>query len=424
MITKEELKKIILDQKESFNNNQEYITRDLSLSEYISTDPIIIISGVRRCGKSTLLKIIKNKILKNKDLNYLYCDFSDERLNSLTITDLQNIYEIFLEKYESGKKYFFFDEIQYVVGWEKFVNRLYEKENAKIFITGSNGSLLSSEISTVLTGRNKVLELYPFSFKEYIAARKETIDINNLSTKENIELNKYFDDYFNIGGFPYVVNTNDTQILKEYYTNIIYKDIIVRKKIRQVKEIKEIISFLSNNIGQIISYNKIIANSKIKSTSTIKNFIDYLNEAYILFTLSKYDKSIRKQIQNPKKSYFIDIGMVRKISVNFSENNGWYLENIVFLELLRKHKEIYYYKNNKNQECDFIIKEGTQIKEAIQVSYEINQKTETREMEGLISAIKTHNLAEGIIITKEQEEIRVIDGYKIKIVPIAKWLLS
>jgi uncharacterized protein len=424
MITKSELKKVILDQEESFNNNQEYITRNLSLDEYINTDPIIIISGVRRCGKSTLLKIIKNKIFKDKATNYLYCDFSDERLNNLATTDLQIIYEIFLEKYESGKKYFFFDEIQYIPGWEKFVNRLYEKENAKIFITGSNGSLLSSEISTVLTGRNKVIELYPFSFKEYITAKKETIDLNNLSTKENIKLNKYFEDYFNIGGFPYVVNTNDTQILKEYYTNIIYKDIIARKKIRQVKEIKEIISFLLNNIGQIISYNKIIDNSNIKSTSTIKNFIDYLNEAYILFTLSKYDKSIRKQIQNSKKSYFIDVGMARKISVNFSENNGWYLENVVFLELLRRHKEIYYYKGRKNQECDFVVKKGTQIKEAIQVSYEINKKTETREIEGLIDAIKVYNLKEGTIITKDQEETKIIDGYKIKIVPIAKWLLE
>jgi uncharacterized protein len=248
--------------------------------------------------------------------------------------------------------------------------------------------------------------------------------LNNLSTKENIKLNKYFEDYFNIGGFPYVVNTNDTQILKEYYTNIIYKDIIARKKIRQVKEIKEIISFLLNNIGQIISYNKIIDNSNIKSTSTIKNFIDYLNEAYILFTLSKYDKSIRKQIQNSKKSYFIDVGMARKISVNFSENNGWYLENVVFLELLRRHKEIYYYKGRKNQECDFVVKKGTQIKEAIQVSYEINKKTETREIEGLIDAIKVYNLKEGTIITKDQEETKIIDGYKIKIVPIAKWLLE
>ena len=419
MITKDELKKVILDQRESFEKSENIIQRQVDLKSYINYDSIVVISGVRRCGKSTLLKIIKTKI-NPKD--YLYCDFSDERLNNLKIADLQLIYEIFLEKYESGKKYFFFDEIQYVNGWEKFVNRLYEKEEAKIFVTGSNSSLLSSEISSVLTGRNKVIELYPFSFKEYITAKKETIDINNLSTKEGIKLNKYFDDYFNIGGFPHVINTNDVQILKEYYTNIIYKDIIVRKKIRQVKEIKEIISFLLNNIGQIISYKKIIANSEIKSTSTIKNFIDYLNEAYILFTLSKYDKSIRKQIQNPKKSYFIDIGMVRKISVNFSENNGWYLENVVFLELLRRNKEIYYHK--KEKECDFVVKEGTQIKEAIQVSYEMNQKTETREIEGLINAIKTYNLKEGIIITRDQEETRIVEGYKIKIIPIAKWLLE
>jgi len=421
MMQKEDLRKILLDQKENFEEPKPYINRDINLEEYTNTEPIIIISGIRRCGKSTLLKIIKDKLTKTKKINYLYCDFSDDRLDNLTTPDLQKIYEIYLETYKDEKKYFFFDEIQYITGWEKFVNRLFEKENAKIFITGSNGALLSSEISTVLTGRNKVIELYPFSFKEYMT-NKDPININHLSTKDNIRLNKYFDDYFTIGGFPYVVNTNDTKILKEYYTNIIYKDIITRKKIRQVKEIKEIILFLLNNIGQIVSYNKIIENSKIKSTSTIKNFIEYLNEAYILFTLSKYDKSIRKQIQNPKKVYFIDIGLARQISVNFSENKGWYLENIIFLELLRRKKEIYYHKNGK--ECDFLIKESTKIKEAIQVAYEINNKNKQREIDGLINAIKTYNLKEGTIITREQEETYIIEEYKIKIIPITKWLLS
>lgn len=418
MLTKEELKKILLDQKESFDKPQDFINRQIDLAYYISHDPIVVIRGVRRCGKSTLLKIIKTKI--NPD-NYLYCDFSDERLNDLALKDLQNIYELFLENYNSGKKYFFFDEIQYVIGWEKFVNRLYEKENAKIFVTGSNSTLLSSEISTVLTGRNKVIELLPLSFKEYFSS-KEKIDLQNLSTKEEIKLNKYFEEYFNLGGFPYVLKNKDPQILKEYYSNILYKDIIVRKKIRQVKEIKEISLFLINNVAQIVSYKNIIDNSNIKSTSTIKNFIDYFSESYLLFTLSKYDFSIRKQIQNSKKIYFIDVGLLRQISTGFSENNGWFLENLVFLELLRREKEIYYFK--KEKECDFLIKENKKIIEAIQVTYELNIKNETREIEGLIYALKSHNLTEGLIITKEQEQTRKIEGYTIKIVPITKWLLD
>lgn len=418
MLTKEEIKKILLDQKEYFDKFQEFIEREIDLSPYIDNDPIIVISGIRRCGKSTLLKIIKKKL---NPKNYLYCDFSDERFNNLKLKDLQTIYEIFLESYTSGKKHFFFDEMQYIKGWEKFVNRLYEKEEAKIFITGSNSTLLSSEISTVLTGRNKVIELFPLSFKEYLNS-KEIIDLQNLSTKEKIKLNKYFEEYFNLGGFPYVLKTKDSQILKEYYSNILYKDIIVRKKIRQVKELKEISLFLINNVSQIISYKQIILNSNIKSTSTIKNFIDYLSEGYLLFTLSKYDASIRKQLQNPKKIYFIDTGLLKQVNIGFSENNGRFLENLVFIELLRRKKEIYYFKEEK--ECDFVIKTNKKITQAIQVTYELNTKNEKREIEGLISALKAHNLKEGSIITKEQEEIKKIQDYTIKIVPIFKWLLE
>jgi len=418
MVTKEELKKILLDQKESFDKPQEFIDRQIDLTSYIMHDPIVVISGVRRCGKSTLLKIIKTKLNPN---NYLYCDFSDERLNNLTLRDLQIIYELFLENYCSGKKYFFFDEMQYIKGWEKFVNRLYEKEDAKIFVTGSNSTLLSSEISTVLTGRNKVIELLPLSFKEYLYS-KEQINLLNLSTKEEVKLNKCFEEYFNLGGFPYVLKTKDTQILKEYYSNILYRDTIVRKKIRQIKEIKEISLFLINNVAQIVSYKKIILNSNIKSTSTIKNFIDYLSESYLLFTVSKFDLSIRKQIQNSKKIYFIDVGLLRQISVGFSDNDGWFLENLVFIELLRRRKETYYFK--KEKECDFVIKENKKIVQAIQVTYELNSKNEDREIDGLISAMKSNNLKEGIIITKSQESIKKIENYTIKIIPITKWLLS
>lgn len=332
------------------------------------------------------------------------------------------LYEIFLEGYSSGKKYFFFDEIQCVEGWEKFVNRLYEKENAKVFVTGSNSSLLSSEISSVLTGRNKVLELYPLSFKEYLKTRKD-IAIG-ASTKSQIALNKCFDDYFYLGGFPYVLKTKDVQILKDYYSNILYKDIIVRKKIRQVKDIKEISLFLMNNVGQLCSYNQIIKNSGIKSTSTIKNFIDFLSEAYLFFTVPKYDFSVRKQIQNPKKIYFIDVGMLRQVGICFSKNSWWLLENLVFLELKRQGKEIYYYRNRQGNECDFIIRQGLNITQAIQVCFELNPNTEEREIAGLVSALDEFKLKQGTIITKEKEGTIKSGGHTIRLVPISKWLLE
>jgi uncharacterized protein len=407
---KEEIRKIIFDQKENFEKTEDYFKRDIDLDKYINTEPIIIISGIRRAGKSTLLKIIKNKININNENNYLYLDFSDDRLNNFTIDDFQKTYEIYLENYNKGKKYFFFDEIQYIKGWEKFVNRLYEKEKIKIFITGSNSSLLSSEISSVLTGRNKVITLYPLSFKEYI---NNKIDLIKPSTKINLQINQLFEEYFKLGGFPYVLRTKDSDILKEYYTNIVYKDIIVRKKIRQIKEI---------NVGQILSYNKILKHSKIKSTSTIKNFIEYLNEVFLIFTISKYGSSIRKQNQNPKKTYFIDTGILNKINTLSTENKGWLLENIIFLELLRNNHDIFYYK--KESECDFLVKEGLKITKAIQVTYYLTNKNKEREINGLIDAMKNHNLKEGIIITREQQETINLNEYKIKVIPVWKWLLN
>jgi len=422
MISKETLKDILLDQKEYILSEIKYVDRDINLDEYINNNLVTIICGVRRCGKSTLLRIFLNKIIKNnQNITYLYCDFSDERLNKFELDDFQKIFEIFLEKYKDGKKYFFFDEIQSINGWEKFANRMYEKENAKLFITGSNKSLLRSDTSTVLTGRQRLLELYPFSFREFLKIKPNNFNILNLTTKERMKLSNYFEEYFQITGFPYPLEINDKRTLQEYFNNILYKDIISKNKIKQVQEIKDIVLFLANNIGQTISYGNLCDFSGIKSKSTIKKYINYLKEAYLVFTISKYDKSIRKQIQNPKKIYFVDVGFARIIGTPSSENKGWYLENIIYLELLRRKKEIYYNKNGN--ECDFLIKNGIVISEAIQATYEINNKTKDREVQGLISALKKYNLKEGTIITRDQEETSTIDGYKIKIVPIYKWLL-
>ncbi|MEI8364614.1 MAG: AAA family ATPase, partial [archaeon] len=218
MISKETLKDILLDQKEYILSEIKYVDRDINLDEYINNNLVTIICGVRRCGKSTLLRIFLNKIIKNnQNITYLYCDFSDERLNKFEIDDFQKLFEIFLETYKDGKKYFFFDEIQSINGWEKFANRMYEKENAKLFITGSNKSLLRSDTSTVLTGRQRLLELYPFSFREFLKIKPNNFNILNLTTKERMKLSNYFEEYFQITGFPYPLEIKDKRTLQEYF---------------------------------------------------------------------------------------------------------------------------------------------------------------------------------------------------------------
>jgi len=427
MISKIDLRKILADQKQEFFKEDEFIDREINVEPYLSNNLIILISGVRRCGKSTLMKIIRAKLLEKgvKKENIFYCDFSDERLVDFKTSDFQSLFEVFMEDNPSKEKYMFFDEVQSIDNWEKFINRMYEKESAKVFVTGSNGTLLSSEMATYLTGRNEVIELYPFSFREFLKLNDIRYEnIKSITTKETLKYKNLLYKYLDIGGFPYIIKTEDNQILSEYYKNIIYRDVIVRNSIEQVAEIKEIALFLFNNVGQTISYGKIQDYVKIKSVSTVKNYLDYLRNAFLFFTLSKYDNSVKKQILNPKKIYSIDTGLTKKLSVSISKNIGWLLENTVFLELLRRKEEIYYYKNG--HECDFVLREGTKIKEAIQVTQELNRNTEEREISGLIAAMKEYGLKKGLILTEEQEETRKkVEGkYTIEIKPIWKWLLE
>ena len=410
---KENVKQIISEQRVVFEREIKIVERKIPTT-LLDSPKIVVITGVRRCGKSTLLRQISKEIK-----NYGYVNFEDERFLDFTYKDFNALLEALLELNRNIKT-FFFDEIQNVEGWERFVRRLFT-EGYKIFVTGSNANLLSSEIATSLTGRNLKLELYPFSFKEYLKYIDFSIK-KVYTTKERAAILNCLEEYINFGGFPEVVISKNFEELSELYQDIIIKDLLVRLKIRDTKDFRELALYLLSNVANKISYNKLKNILEFSNTSKVKNYVDFLTEAYMFFTVNKYSPSIRKQIVGNRKVYAVDQGIINAVAFQFSRNYGKIVENIVFLELKRKYKEIFYFEDQK--ECDFVIKKGLKIAEAIQVCSELNEENKKREIQGLLEALEKFNLKEGLIITRDLEETRKIKNKKVKFIPLWKWLLQ
>ncbi|MCK5137784.1 MAG: ATP-binding protein [Bacteroidales bacterium] len=410
------LKSVIYDQR-GLQWDSQFLERGISES-LISSDEILVITGVRRCGKSTLLQQIRNK-LKEKDY---YLNFDDDRLIQFTVDDFQDLFEVFIELF--GKQQtFYFDEIQNIKGWERFVRRLYDYGN-KVFITGSNATILSRELGTHLTGRYISFELYPFSFKEFLAFKDITIkDSEIYSTESRAEIIKHFHQYTASGGFPLYIRNQNIQYLKSLYESILYRDIMVRNNLTNEREILELVYYLASNVSKLSSFNSLAKIVGISNASTIKNYLTFFQNSYLIFHVNKFDYSLKKQIQNPKKIYFIDLALVNRLGFSFSDNRGRTLENLVFLELKRRGKNIYYHR--QKTECDFIIKELNKINQAIQVSASLYEKnTYDRELKGLKETMEYYKLDSGLIITENEEDSIEFSGKQITIKPAWKWLLG
>ncbi len=414
MISKREILQIIADQQDlGFSSN------DLPrLTSNFSDNDITVISGVRRCGKSTLLNEIRSK----REEKEYYFNFDDDRLIHFEVDDFQTLYEVFLHQF-GKQKTFYFDEIQNIKGWERFVRRLNDYNN-KVFITGSNASMLSRELGTHLTGRYIHQELFPFSFSEFLAFKDKAVPKKSFfNTGEKVEMHRNFLSYFQNGGFPDFLRTGKKQYLKTLFESIIYRDVMVRNSITNEKEILELIHFLASNTSKLITYNSLTKIIGVKNATTVKNYLGFLENSYLLFAVNKFDYSLKKQILSPKKIYLIDLALTREIGFHSSEDNGRLLENLVYIELKRRGKQVYYH--SRKYECDFVMKEKNRIMEAIQVSWSVyDQTTKERELTGLLDALNTYDLQEGIILTEDEEDEMMIMGKKVKILPTWKWLLN
>ncbi|MFC1613562.1 ATP-binding protein [Patescibacteria group bacterium] len=407
-----QLEEIAIEQLKNFKKKDSGVTRDIKFDKYLNTKQITVISGIRRCGKSTLL----SQFSKYFD-NFYYLNFDDERLIDFNVQDFDNLMTVFQKMHKA--KTIFLDEVQNVENWERFARRIYE-EGYKIFITGSNAKLLSSELTTHLTGRYFKINLYPFSFKEFLDYKK--IDYKNKETQNKINILKNFDFYLANGGFPEFIKYNDNEFLKRIYEDILYKDLLVRFNIREVKAFKQLSNFLFANFTKELSYNSLKNILAFKSAVSVKNYIDFMQESFLVFELYKYDYSLKKQYISDKKIYTIDNGMRNTIAFSFFDDKGNLLENLVFLELKRRGQELYFFKDK--QECDFIIKEKTKIQQAIQVTHILSKYNTEREIKGLIGAMDKFKLKNGLILTNNQEDIIKRDNFTITVMPVWKWLLN
>ncbi|MBW2984324.1 ATP-binding protein [Candidatus Woesearchaeota archaeon] len=403
MILKDTLREIIKSQQQELLLLEEGVKREkLGLID-LSLPYAVILSGIRRCGKSTLLRQLMKKTGKCYFIN-----FEDPRLVDFEVSDFQKLKEAFKEEY-GDRNCYFFDEIQNIQKWELFVRSLLDKK-IKVVITGSNASLLSRELGTRLTGRHVRHELFPFSFKEMLIFFNKKANINS------------FEEYLKKGGFPEYLKYLKAEILHELLNDVIERDIIVRHKLRESKVIKEMAVYLLTNIGKEFSYNSLKKIFDLGSTNSVIAFISYFENSYLLFTVPKFAYSLKRQLINPKKVYSIDNGLSNVNSVSFSSDRGRMLENIVFLHLRRKYNEIFYFK--EKNECDFAVKEKDAIIKSIQVCYELTEDNKQREIDGLIEAIEMFKLKEGLILTYKQEDEFKVNNKKITVKPVWKWLLE
>lgn len=413
MMATSQLEELVLSQKESFLTRDPGIPREVDASRYRKTGQIVVISGIRRSGKSTLLRQF-SMLYKN----FHYINFDDDRLLEFSLGDFSTLMLVY-EKISPGTKVIFIDEIQNIAGWERFIRRIHD-DGYKVFLTGSNAKLLSAELGTHLTGRYIKITLYPFSFREVLRFRSVSVD--RITEKKKARILAEFDRYLTFGGFPEYLKYADPEYLKQTYDDILFRDIIGRFGIREVKAFRQLAHYLFTNMANMASYNALKKALGFKSVVSVRDYVGFLEEAFLVFEIFKYDYSLKKQYVNDKKIYVIDNGMRNAVAFQFSDDRGRLLENCVFIELLRRNAPVYFFKNTG--ECDFVTEDHGKVTAALQVCFELSQKNRDRELDGLTSAMLTLGIKNGIILTYHQEETIVHNGFSLHVLPVWRWLLE
>ncbi|MDR3188326.1 MAG: ATP-binding protein, partial [Prevotellaceae bacterium] len=355
-----------------------------------------------------------------KDKNFCYLNFDDERLINFDVSDFSML--MLLWQKQGDFKTIYLDEVQNVPQWERFVRRIRD-EGYKVFITGSNSKLLSSELGTHLTGRYRQIELYPFSFNEYLQLCKLSTK-NITTTTKQAKILHAFDTYLLHGGFPYYCKTKERSFLSMLYDNIIYKDVLFRFAIREKKAFRELANYAMTNIAKEFSYENLAKTLQFKSSTTVKDYLLNMEDTYLFYMLPKYDFSLKKQHVSNKKLYTIDNGLRNTVAFSFSEDSGRLLENAVFIDLKRRNSgsELYFHRDKR--ECDFIVRDGASIVQAVQVCDQLTPENRQREIEGLLEALERYKLPRGTLVTKDTELTEKHGNKYIDIIPAWKWFLN
>lgn len=381
-----------------------------------SDNRILVITGMRRVGKSTLLK----QLIKSVD-GYCYLNAEDERLIHFRAEQFSELHEALIEAYGDGQ-YFFFDEIQNIANFEVIVRRL-QDSGKKVIITGSNSSLLSIELGTRLTGRYIQIELFPFSFKEFLDFNKvHPTSESFLLPAEKVKLKQHFKQWLDSGGLPEYLKYGDVNYLRTLFDNIIYRDIIARYNIRKQSTLKELVHLLANNLSLPVTYNSLKNSVGLSNAETAREYISYLCNSYFFFELRKFSPSYNKQIQNAKKIYLIDNAFHNMLSLGSQTNAGRKLENVIHLFFRSKNFDLFYF--NENSECDFVAIDPQGNKQLVQSCWELTPSNKTREINGLTAAMKYFDSENGLIITFDQEDEMQTPAGTILVKPVWKYLLK
>lgn len=419
-LTKELLSSVVKEQQNAFLTKDIGVERELlnGLSDIVKAPQVMVVTGLRRVGKSTLLAQIAKKYLKD---NFYFVNFEDERLLNFQVRDFDALHETLISLF-GEKKTFLFDEIQNIPEWERFVRRLHD-QGYKFIVTGSNASLLSQELGTRLTGRSIRVELFPFSFREFLQFRNEEVpNLTVLTTKQKGHLLKLVNEYLILGGIPDALKYPDLEIHKTLYDDVLYRDIATRYKLDNVKSLKELAFYLVSNISSPLSFNKLKDLLKLGSVNTVINYIDYLENSWLFFVVNKYAYSVKEQQIAAKKLYGIDTGLTQSVGFSFSENKGRLIENAVYLQLKRKARDIYYYKTSRDHEVDFFLPKDNVL---IQVAQHLDdESTKEREIRALMAASLEQKKAKPLIVTESEKMTLQQGGLTIKVSPLYEWLLE
>jgi len=408
------------------------IPRDIlsTCLDQLESKETIVIKGVRRSGKSTLLEQIIYHLLRSgiSPTRILKINFEEPLFSSeYSIDLLEQIYRLYRERVQPNEKvWLFLDEIQNISGWESWVRGRMETEEVKIFLTGSSSQMLSREIGTKLTGRQVSFEIYPLSFSEFLK-------FNDISIKNEVDyvhnktiIRHLFREYLKYGGFPEVVlkerDKDKMLLLKNYFEDILYRDIATRYEIRDIANLRNLAVYLLTNIAKPTSVNKLRKNFSISQDKT-ENYVSAVLESYLLFQVQKFAFSLKNTLRSEFKPYAIDSGLRNRVAFSFSADSGRVIENAVYCELKRRHEEIYFLSNGF--EIDFAVKEGPEISKLIQVWHEDSQTASIpeRELNSFFKQDGASPQTQRLLISNDYEDIVHMAGMKIHCLPAIKFFL-
>ncbi|MCK4820978.1 ATP-binding protein, partial [bacterium] len=423
----------ILNDWNFWNNDQKtgvlrpgYLAR---IEALLSSNQVITITGPRRAGKSFIMRQMAKRLINNgyASKNIMHVNFEDPRFTESGVSLLEEIFESYREYITpTNIPVLFLDEIQEIEGFEKCIRMMHELSKAKIIISGSNAKLLSRELGTLLTGRHLDLTVFPLSFGEYLSFHDITIPQKDDFITYETEIRGLLRKFIEFGSFPEVVlSEQKKEILLTYFEDVITKDLLRRFRIRKPQDLRSIIKYYFSNSSSLSTFKSIERFLEMSITS-VKNYTDYIEQAYLVFSLKRFSFKVKEQEKSPRKMYAVDTGLCNAVGFRFSDNLGKLAENIVFMELRRKqaldyNMELFYWKDVHHREVDFVIKEGTTVKSLMQVCWNIkDEKTRNRELRSLQKAMRELKVSKALIITEDTEGEEKVNGFTVQTVPLWK----